>query len=272
MTPLAAPTRLALLALLVVLSPLAAACSREEPPAAGKPAPPAPSPAAPAAEPASKPAAPTPAPAPAARTPRFIANAELAPGTLPDAATAAKPIDAMGATFDRSTLPAPVSRTAMPSGVVIQELALGDGNFVLPAAVITANMIGTLEDGTIFDDSRRITAPLQYDLLQLIPGLRDGVVGMRVGGLRRITIPPELAFGSRGLKDAQNNQAIPPDATVVIDVELLAVQQKVLAPGQTDPNRRPERPRTYTPIADAPGGTVTTPPAADKPAATPPPR
>lgn len=186
-----------------------------------------------------------------ARSPKFILNkgAPADPGTLPDASVPAKRAVDLGDKFDRTTLPSSQKRMTMPGGMVLEDLHVGNGSFVLPAAVITANMVGTLEDGTIFDDARNAEKPLDYDLLQVIPGVKMGVVGMRVGGLRRLTIPAAMAFGEKGIHDAQNAEVIPPGATVIFDIEVVGVRQKILKDGEIDALRPVERPKDFTPVA-----------------------
>lgn len=76
---------------------------------------------------------------------------------------------------------------------------------------------GTLEDGTEFDAASKFAFTLGAG--EVIKGWDEGIEGMRVGGERRLTIPPKLGYGKRG-----SPPEIPPDATLVFDVELLAVK------------------------------------------------
>lgn len=83
---------------------------------------------------------------------------------------------------------------------------------------VAVSYVGTLEDGTVFDQSPRATFSLQ----RVIPGFRDGIVGMRVGEQKTIVIPPEQAYGEAGV--VRNGVVvIPPNATLTFDVELLAI-------------------------------------------------
>ncbi len=79
--------------------------------------------------------------------------------------------------------------------------------------------VGRLENGTTFDSSRDRDQPFTFVLgdPRLIQGWNDGIVGMREGGLRRITIPPALGYGARG------SGSIPPNATLIFEIELLDV-------------------------------------------------
>jgi FKBP-type peptidyl-prolyl cis-trans isomerase len=99
--------------------------------------------------------------------------------------------------------------------VEIEEIAVGMGAVATAADTVRVAYTGRLLNDLIFDQSEDATFPLSG----VIPGFRDGIVGMREGGERRITIPSELGYGSRGVPQAR----IPPNATLVFDVELLEV-------------------------------------------------
>jgi FKBP-type peptidyl-prolyl cis-trans isomerase len=83
---------------------------------------------------------------------------------------------------------------------------------------------GFLLDGTKFDGTRDADTPLLFapGLAGLIAGFEQGVIGMRVGGTRRLILPPELAFGSTAQRDASGQVVIPANSTVVFDIEVLA--------------------------------------------------
>jgi peptidylprolyl isomerase len=108
-----------------------------------------------------------------------------------------------------------------PAQVKIEDLQVGTGAEALPGKTITVNYTGTLTNGTVFDSSYGRNEPftLQLGAGQVIPGWDQGLQGMKVGGKRRLTIPPSLAYGAQGAGDL-----IPPNSTLVFEVELLDVQ------------------------------------------------
>jgi FKBP-type peptidyl-prolyl cis-trans isomerase len=101
----------------------------------------------------------------------------------------------------------------------IQELVVGTGATATVGSTVTVNYIGMFTNGSVFDSSYDRGQPIQFVVGagQLIPGFEQGVVGMKVGGKRRLTIPPSLAYGSAGYGP------IPGNTTVVFDVELVSI-------------------------------------------------
>ena len=104
--------------------------------------------------------------------------------------------------------------------LVIEDTVEGDGREATPGSVVTVHYTGTLEDGTEFDSSRGkepFTFPLGGG--QVIQGWDEGIVGMKVGGQRTLTICSDMAYGDEGYPGA-----IPGGATLIFDVELLKVR------------------------------------------------
>ena len=103
--------------------------------------------------------------------------------------------------------------------VKIEDIAVGTGPEATAGMTITVNYTGTLTDGTVFDSSYKRQEPftLTLGVGQVIPGWDQGLEGMKVGGKRTLTIPPELAYGSQGA-----GSTIPPNATLIFQVELLS--------------------------------------------------
>ena len=121
-------------------------------------------------------------------------------------------------------------RTA--SGLKIAELAAGEGAEAAPGTQVTVEYTGWIAnaDGTPgkrFDSTYDRGEPMRVTLGkgQLIPGWEEGLVGMKVGGKRQLVIPPELGYGAKGA-----GQIVPPNATLIFDVELVAVKSVRTAP------------------------------------------
>lgn len=105
--------------------------------------------------------------------------------------------------------------------VVTEELAVGEGALAEPGDVLSVHYVGTLSDGRVFDSSLDRNTPLDFTLGvgQVIRGWDEGLVGMRVGGKRLLVISPEYAYGEQGAG------AIPPNSTLIFEVELLDAQK-----------------------------------------------
>ncbi len=109
-----------------------------------------------------------------------------------------------------------------PSGLSITDLAEGTGPSAHSGMTAKVHYTGWLKNGTEFDSSRS-RGPFQFRMGagQVIPGWDEGLIGMKVGGKRRLVIPPHLGYGDRG-----SPPVIPPDAELVFEIELLGVEQQ----------------------------------------------
>lgn len=103
----------------------------------------------------------------------------------------------------------------------IQDLIVGTGETAKTGDVITVNYVGTFTDGKKFDSSYDRNQPFSFQLGagQVIKGWDQGLIGMKVGGKRKLVIPGDLAYGPKGFAGF-----IPPNATLIFEVELLSVQ------------------------------------------------
>jgi len=106
-------------------------------------------------------------------------------------------------------------------GVQIEILKEGAGAVAKKGDTVAVHYVGVLENGTKFDSSVDRGTPFEFTLGagQVIPGWDIGVEGMKVGEARRLTIPPELAYGSSGA-----GNVIPPNATLIFEVQLLGIK------------------------------------------------
>ena len=113
-----------------------------------------------------------------------------------------------------------MAATKTASGLVMEELVVGEGTSAASGQQVTVHYTGWLTNGSKFDSSKDRNDPFKFglDRGQVIRGWDEGVQGMKVGGKRKLTVPPELGYGARGA-----GGVIPPNATLVFEVELLGV-------------------------------------------------
>ncbi len=104
---------------------------------------------------------------------------------------------------------------------VIEEVKVGQGRAASSGDMVDVHYEGTLQDGTMFDSSRKRGQPFSFKLGagQVIQGWDVGVAGMQPGGVRKLTIPPEEGYGARGAAGV-----IPPHATLYFEVELISIR------------------------------------------------
>ena len=123
-------------------------------------------------------------------------------------------------TTEEATTDMPDNMTTTDSGLMYEDLEVGTGALPTPGQAVTVHYTGTLENGEKFDSSRDRNRPFSFTIGvgQVIRGWDEGVATMRVGGRRKLVIPPELGYGARGA-----GGVIPPNATLIFDVELIRV-------------------------------------------------
>lgn len=124
--------------------------------------------------------------------------------------------------------PSPMPQITELSG---QELQVGTGSAVLVGDSVTVHYVGMFLDGKKFDSSYDRNQPftVQTGVGAVIPGFDQGVIGMKVGGKRRLIIPANLAYGEKG------QGSIPPNTPLVFEVELLAITPKPVSPTPEEP-------------------------------------
>jgi peptidylprolyl isomerase len=117
----------------------------------------------------------------------------------------------------------------------VEDLVIGDGlECQSPSEIVTIHYRGMLLDGQVFDSSYERGAPIVASLDSLIPGWQQGMPGMRIGGKRRLTVPEDLAYSGMAVVRAVNASGstgagevlIPPNSTLVFEIELLAISPR----------------------------------------------
>jgi len=116
---------------------------------------------------------------------------------------------------------AEAQETVTPTGLRYVDLKVGEGPEARAGKLVEVHYTGWLENGTKFDSSLDRNEPFSFGLGEgnVIKGWDEGVAGMKVGGKRKLTIPPNLGYGDQGA-----GGVIPPGATLIFEVELLGVQ------------------------------------------------
>lgn len=107
------------------------------------------------------------------------------------------------------------------SGLVYRSLKDGNGSSPTASDKVTVHYKGTFPDGREFDSSYKRGQPIDFPLNRVIACWTEGVQRMKVGGKAKLTCPPEIAYGARGA-----GSAVPPNATLLFEVELLGIQGK----------------------------------------------
>jgi peptidylprolyl isomerase len=147
-----------------------------------------------------------------------LSNSAVSPSTVAKDLIAQQPDSPSGAADLMTEENQNVVRTT--SGLQYVDVVEGTGETPKTGQTVTVHYTGTLENGTKFDSSRDRDRPFSFRIGagQVIKGWDEGLSTMKVGGQRRLIIPPELGYGARGA-----GGVIPPNATLIFDVELLKV-------------------------------------------------
>lgn len=111
------------------------------------------------------------------------------------------------------------SQQDTPTGLIIEDSVEGVGKPVRVGDQVRVHYVGRFTDGVVFDSSTREGIPFMFILGQdsVIQGWERGLVGMKVGGVRMLVVPPELAYGKEG------RGVIPPDTTLIFEIELIEI-------------------------------------------------
>ena len=123
------------------------------------------------------------------------------------------------AKMDKQTSSASAKKT-LPNGTIVEDVVVGTGAEAVKGKMVSVHYTGTLTDGKKFDSSKDRGQPFSFPLGagKVIKGWDEGVAGMKVGGKRNLTIPPEAGYGARDMG------VIPPNSTLLFEVELLDVK------------------------------------------------
>ncbi|MFO0555619.1 MAG: FKBP-type peptidyl-prolyl cis-trans isomerase [Polyangiaceae bacterium] len=162
------------------------------------------------------------------------ASTESSSAAAPSAEPTSTSTSTSPAASSQASAPAPGASDSTPSrradqrpariehrenGLVIEDTLVGSGAPVLSGSRVKVRYVGKFIDGTVFD--RTTGSPFEADIGQhhMIEGWEQGILGMREGGRRTLTIPPSLGYGARGVPPK-----IPPNATLIFELELVSVQ------------------------------------------------
>ncbi len=142
--------------------------------------------------------------------------------SVPQTTTVVTPEEPITQESQEPKAPLPTPKTYTKDGMNIQITKEGTGTAITNGQTAVVSYVGKFEDGTVFDASKNHgdgSFAFALGAGQVIKGWDEGVLGMKVGESRTLTIPPELAYGPNGIPGA-----IPPNATLIFDVTLLGIK------------------------------------------------
>jgi FKBP-type peptidyl-prolyl cis-trans isomerase len=123
-----------------------------------------------------------------------------------------------------SALPAGTDTVTAAGGLKYADITVGTGSTAAAGSAVSVHYTGWLANGTGFDTSIGFS-PISFTLgaHQVVAGFEQGIVGMKVGGKRRLIIPPALGYGASEVKDEAGKVVIPANSTLIFDISLVAV-------------------------------------------------
>lgn len=141
-------------------------------------------------------------------------------GTTATTLFAAGPVPAVGGATDMAKEPTIAAGTGTPpTKLTGKDLVVGTGPVAGPNATVRVQYVGALySTGKVFDASWTDNGPATFPLSEVVPGFKDAIIGMHIGGRREVVIPPALGYGAAG-----SPPVIPPNATLVFVIDLLGV-------------------------------------------------
>ncbi len=139
------------------------------------------------------------------------------------ASASAQPAPTATATAKPAETQKPAEAPPSNEKLEMKDLVVGKGTEAKAGDSVKVHYVGTLPDGKEFDSSKKHNQPFEFELGagRVIKGWDQGVAGMKIGGKRKLTVPPSLGYGARGFPPV-----IPPNATLIFEVELLEVKKK----------------------------------------------
>lgn len=151
--------------------------------------------------------------------------ARTEPATSDPATAEARPTSS-GAGAPVGLDPTPVlTRSEMGTGLVIEDLKLGEGDPCWPGGVVKVHLRGwAVANGKLFDDTYAKGAPVDIALRRSIKGIAEGVPGMRAGGKRRLHIPPDMAYRFTNIRGENDEILVPSASPIIIEVEVVEVR------------------------------------------------